>query len=464
MQAPQVRRVLWIVLFLNVGVTVVKLVVGLTTGALSIVADGFHSLIDSSSNVIGLIGVWIASRPPDRNHPYGHQKYETIAAMTIGVLLILAAYEIGQGVIDRLLTGGFEPRVDAVTLAVMAVTFVVNLGIVWYETREGRRLNSQILLADATHTRVDLFVTLSVIAALMGAMLGWPWLDPVVAAGVVVLLVRAAIGILRSASETLTDVAVLDPAQVRAVAEGVAGVVVVSEVRSRGRADAAYVDLRIGVDPVMGTAQAHGVASEVERRLATDIPGVVEALVHVEPQATAAAGWPALAFQLRCLADGFGLGLHDLNAHAEPDGALTLEAHVEVDATLTVGEAHALVDQFEARVREAVPEVGTIVTHIEPVTETVPDEAGHIARRSEWKRKITVVADQLAGQGATHAVELHHVGDALTVSLHVTQPADLPIVQAHDLAERIELSLHQAHPALKRVVVHVEPPGGERVN
>ncbi len=458
MQAAQVRRVLWIVLVLNVAVTVIKLVVGLTTGALSVVADGFHSLIDSSSNVIGLTGVWIASRPPDRNHPYGHQKYETIAAMAIGVFLALAAYEIGQGVIDRLLAGGAPPQVDTTTLLVMAVTFAVNWGIVWYETREGKRLKSQILLADATHTRVDLFVTLSVIAALIGALLGWPWLDPLVAAGVVVLLVRAALGILRSASETLTDVAVLDPAKVRAVAEGVAGVVAVSGVRSRGRPEAAYVDLRIGVDPVMGTAQAHGVASEVERRLSADIPGVVEALVHVEPQAAQTSGWATLAYRLRSLADGFGLGLHDLNAHAEPHGALTLEAHVEVDARLTVGQAHALVDRFEARVREELPEVGTIVTHIEPVVETVPDEAGHIARSSEWRRKITVVADQLAGDGATHAVELHHVGGGLTASLHVTQPADLPIVRAHDLAEQIELSLHQAHPALKRVVVHVEPP------
>jgi cation diffusion facilitator family transporter len=449
---------LWIVLVLNVAVTVVKLVVGLTTGALSIVADGFHSLIDSSSNVIGLAGVWIASRPPDRNHPYGHQKYETIAAMAIGVLLTLAAYEIGQGVIDRLVVGGAPPQVDATTVIVMAVTFAVNLGIVWYETREGKRLKSQILLADAAHTRVDLFVTLSVMAALSGALLGWPWLDPLVAAGVVVLLVRASFGILRSASETLTDVAVLDPAKVRAVAESVAGVVTVSGVRSRGRADAAYVDLRIGVDPGMGTAQAHGVASEVERRLSADLPGVVEALVHVEPQEVAASGWMALAYRLRSLADGSGLGLHDLNAHAEPNGALTLEAHVEVDARLTVGQAHALVDRFEARVRQDLPEVGMIVTHIEPVVETVPDEAGHIARSGEWRRKITVVADQLAGDGATHAVELHHVGGGLTASLHVTQPADLSIVRAHDLAERIELSLHQAHPALKRVVVHVEPP------
>jgi divalent metal cation (Fe/Co/Zn/Cd) transporter len=254
---------------------------------------------------------------------------------------------------------------------------------------------------------------------------------------------------------------VLDPARVRAVAEGVAGVVVVSGVRSRGRPDAAYVDLRLGVDPGMGTTQAHGVASEVERRLAADIPGVVEALVHVEPQATAAAGWPALAYQLRSLADGFGLWLHDLNVHAEPDGALTLEAHAEVDSKLTVGKAHALVDRFEARVREALPEVGAIVTHIEPVTEAVPDEAGRIARRSEWTRKITAVADQLAGQGATHSVELHHVGGGLTASLHVTQPADLPIVRAHDLADQIQLSLHQAHPALRRVVVHVEPPAQE---
>ena len=187
-----VQRVLWVVLGLNLLIAVIKLVAGFLTGSLAILADAFHSLIDSSSNVVGVLGVWVAGRPADANHPYGHQRYETMAALGIGVMLALAAYEIGSGVIDRLVGGGTIPIAEPAAIVVMAGTFVANLIIVWYETREGRRLNSPVLLADAQHTRTDLFVTTSVVAALIGARFGWTWLDPLVALGVVVLLVRAA--------------------------------------------------------------------------------------------------------------------------------------------------------------------------------------------------------------------------------------------------------------------------------
>lgn len=258
-----VQRVLWLVLALNLLVTLIKLAVGLWSGALSVVADAFHSLVDSSSNVIGLLGVWISARPADGNHPYGHHKYETIAAMGIGAMLMVAGYEIGKGVVERLAGGGRGLNITPATFGLMIFTFVVNVAIVAYEARAGRRLQSQVLLADAAHTRTDLFVTISVITSLVGASLGWTWLDPVVAGAVVILLFRAAFGILRDTSYVLSDVAVVDPHTVEQIALGVPGVTVVGGVRSRGRADVAYVDLNVKVDPAMDTAQAHSVASEV---------------------------------------------------------------------------------------------------------------------------------------------------------------------------------------------------------
>ena len=191
-----VRRVLWGILIANLAITILKITLGLVTGALVVIADGFHSLVDLSSNLIGLTAIKLAERPPDDRHPYGYQRYETLGALAIGGLLIVAAWEIIQSVIDRLIHGA-DTEITWLTFGLMALTFPINLGIVFYEVRAGKRLNSSILLADATHTKTDLYVTASVIASMVGIWLGWSWLDLIVASGVVILIVRASVGILR---------------------------------------------------------------------------------------------------------------------------------------------------------------------------------------------------------------------------------------------------------------------------
>jgi divalent metal cation (Fe/Co/Zn/Cd) transporter len=342
------------------------------------------------------------------------------------------------------------------------MTFVVNLGITLYETRAGRRLNSAILLADAAHTRTDLLVTLSVLISLAGSRLNLPWLDPVVAGGVVVLLFRAAFGILRASSNVLTDVAVADPRQVASIAEGVPGVTAVSGVRSRGNTDATYLDLNIRVNPAMDADQAHGVASEVEHRLANAMPGIVDTVVHIEPEweGTGGTAWEKLALELRKLADGLGLGFHDLHAHIERDGTFSAEVHLELAAGLSLAEAHAAADYFEARAISALPELRSLVTHLEPLPNDLPNEAGWLTstRAAHLRSRLTRLADQIAGLGACHSVELHDVAGHLTATLHVTLPGDLPLIKAHAMAERIEAALHTQEPGLSRVVVHVEPP------
>jgi cation diffusion facilitator family transporter len=462
-----VRRVLWLVLGLNLAVTAVKLAVGLASGAISVVADAFHSLVDSSSNVIALVGVWAAARPADRNHPYGHHKYETIATLSIGAMLLIAAFEIGRGAIERLLDpAGPVPTVTATILVLLALTFVVNLGVTAYETRAGRRLNSSLLIADATHTRSDLLVTLSVMASLVGVRLGLTWLDPLVAGGVVLLLFRAAFGILRTTSDVLTDVAVANPDRVEDIALSVPGVTAVDSVRSRGRTDAAYVDLNIRVNPAMSADQAHGVASEVEHRIAHAMPGVLDTVVHIEPEWAEPGGtaWEEIALRLRAVADGLGLGAHDLHAHFERDGGISVELHLEMAAELTLGEAHAVADHFEARARQVLPDVRQIVTHLEPLPTSLPGEVGGLSPQgaTRLKAELTALADKVAGVGACHEVQIHNVSGHLTATLHVTQPAEMPLYDAHVLAESIERQLRNHGQALSRIVVHVEPPEGHQ--
>jgi divalent metal cation (Fe/Co/Zn/Cd) transporter len=187
---------------------------------------------------------------------------------------------------------------------------------------------------------------------------------------------------------------------------------------------------------------------------------VVDTVVHVEPLgADSPRGpWESLALKLRGRADGLGIAMHDLHAHVEREGGYALEAHVEVDSSLTLGAAHALVDEFERRVLAEVPEVQSFVTHLEPLPAELADEAGHVARMADLRTRVVALVDGIAGRGSAHQVVVHNVAGHLTVTLDVTQPASLPLVEAHALAEKIERALHSHEHRLRRVVVHVEPP------
>lgn len=276
-----VRRVLVGILGLNVLVAVAKLIVGWLTGSISMVADGFHSLTDGASNVVGLIGISLAARPPDETHPYGHQKFETFAALIIGALLATTAWEVLNRSIERL-RGGGAPEVTTLSFAVMIVTICINLGVTIYERRRGEELGSEILKADATHTQSDVFASLGVIVSLIATRLGYPVADVVMALLITIAIAYAAFNIIRHSADTLLDSAAFSPEQVRAVAETVAGVQSVHKVRTRGQPDRAYADLHVQVRPDLRIDQAHVIGHKVQERLRDEF-GFRDVVVHVEP-------------------------------------------------------------------------------------------------------------------------------------------------------------------------------------
>ncbi len=457
-RTQHIQRVLWIILALNIVITIIKLAVGFATGALSVIADGTHSVVDSSSNIIGLAGLWIASRPPDENHPYGHRKYETVATLAIGAMLLLVSWEIVQGIIERV-TSGSTPTIQTLDIVIMAATFVFNLIIVLYETREGKRLGSDILLADATHTRTDLFVTISVVISLVATQFGFGWVDVMVASGVVLFIVKAAFDILRQTSYTLTDASVIDPKRIERSALTVNGVKFADRVRSRGSVGDTYVDLHISVDHAMSTDQAHAIATEVERKIISDVEGVVDAVVHIEPARERISDWEAIMVRARAEADALGISVHDIHAHLEMNGDYAIEMHVEVPAHLSLGEAHAIADELEKRVCKAIPRVSDVTTHLEPLEPEVPSEEGESEEELNLlTKRIAQIADSVAGSGAAHAIHLHRVEGHLTTTIHVTQPASSTLAEAHELAEEVDRRILNQLPQIKRVVVHVEPP------
>ncbi len=277
-----ISRVLWGVLGLNLVVALAKLAYGLRSGSLSITADGVHSLLDGSSNVVGLVGLAVSHRPPDANHPYGHRKYETFAALGIAVLMMFGCYEIAREAVARLL----HPRPVSISTAAFAIilgTLAVNLFVVWLERREGRRLSSEILLSDAAHTGSDVLASVLVLVSLTLGRLGLTWVDAAAAVVIVGLILHAGFGILRGTLSTLSDERRIEPARVEAAALEEPGVLQAHNVRSRGPADDIHLDLHILVDPGTPLADAHALGHRVEERLRRGFPGLTDVVVHVEP-------------------------------------------------------------------------------------------------------------------------------------------------------------------------------------
>ncbi|MDW8065416.1 MAG: cation diffusion facilitator family transporter [Anaerolineae bacterium] len=454
MYQREVQRVLWIVLVANMTIAIIKLLVGLQTEALSAIADAFHSGLDASANIIGLVGIALASRPPDHNHPYGHRKYEAIAALILGLLLLMASLEIIRGVIERLLFGG-QPKISEPLFMLMLLALPVNFTISHYEARQGERLRSSILMADALHTRTDVFVTLSVLASLAAVRLGLPWLDPMVALGVVGVIIAAGLRILRSTALVLTDSAAVDPAEVERVALSVPGVRSIHRVRSRGTPDETYLDLHLKVDPAMSTEQAHAIATEVEKRLKSEIQGVVDAIVHIEPgRFPPPSEWEAMAVRLRNLADGLGLGVHELHGIQTPEG-YHIGLHVEVDEALSVEEAHDRVTELERRAREHFPRILTVITHIEPRAHG-PRVAG-LGAPENLIVAAREAAERIFGHGSCQEIYLYSHEAGYDTALICQVSGKTPLEEAHRRAEALEQELRQRFPKLQHIIIHVEP-------
>jgi cation diffusion facilitator family transporter len=277
-----VSKVLYRVLFLNLGVALAKIALGYATGAVSILSDGFHSLTDSASNVVALIGISVARRPPDADHPYGHRKYETMASLGILLFLLLVMIQVVSAAMDRFINGG-SPRVFPEGIALMTVTLIINVAVVIYEMREGRRLRSEVLQADAKHTRSDVLTSVAVLGALIGVWFGYPLLDPMAALLVAGFIGHACWSIAFDASGILSDQIVIPESGVREVVQSVPDVLGCEKIRTRGATDYAFLDLHLWLDPKMPLEDAHSTSHVVKDRLMQTFPQLVDVVIHIEP-------------------------------------------------------------------------------------------------------------------------------------------------------------------------------------
>ena len=279
----EIRRVLILTLAFNWLVAFSKITYGLITKCASMSADGFHSFGDGASNIIGLVGIWAASKPKDKDHPYGHKKFETMATLGISFILFLAAFNIFRESVTRI----FHPVVPDVTsfsFILMFVTLGINIFVMKYERKKGAELSSDILVCDSLHTKSDILASVVVIGTLVSIKMGASILDVVVASLIAIFIAKSGFDILKTSSKVLCDGRVLHESKIKNIAKNVSGVNSVHNIRTRGRKDDIHVDLHVIIDAKMHVDDAHKLSHQIEILLKKEIFDITEVNEHIEPE------------------------------------------------------------------------------------------------------------------------------------------------------------------------------------
>jgi len=279
----KVKQVLWVILFANLAVAVLKIIVGNIIKSASMTADGFHSLTDASSNIVGLIGIQYASKPVDEDHPYGHRKFETLAGLFISGMLFVVSGKIIIGAIDRF----FDPVIPNITfesLIVLLATLSINIFVSVFEYRKGKKLNSQILVSDSMHTRSDIYVSIGVLVTLISIKLGLPpMIDSIASLVVAVFIIHAAYEIFKDNSDVLVDKAVVDTEKIRNIAQSFEQVKNTHNIRSRGSDNDLHIDMHIMIEPDMSIQESHQLILNIQAKICKELNGNVQIIAHLEP-------------------------------------------------------------------------------------------------------------------------------------------------------------------------------------
>jgi cation diffusion facilitator family transporter len=443
--------------------TAIKLVVGLMTGSLGILSEAAHSALDFLAAGVTWFAVRASGRPADREHTYGHGKVENLSALFETVLLLVTCGWIIFEAVQRLFFKHVEVEATIWAFAVMIISIVVDLSRSRALSRAARKYDSQALEADALHFSTDIWSSSVVLLGLVGVLLstlpGLRWLlkaDALAALGVAAIVVWVSVQLGRRTIGHLLDEVPpgLHDSIVQAVQ--VPGVVKVLRVRVRRSGPEAFADVTLTVGRDVALERAHEVASAAEAEVRRLLPGA-DVVVHVEPTDSATdirdEDTPGV---VRAIASRLGLAAHDINVE-QVLGSRSVELHLEVDDGLSVAAAHGQATAFEKALREAIPGVGHIVTHIEPV-----GVAGS-PRRADPRDEVQVleILHELAREDSLHChphnVTVRRTGGELAVSFHCALDADTAITTAHAITEQVEHALRARLPHLGRVVIHVEP-------
>jgi cation diffusion facilitator family transporter len=433
----------------------VKLIAGVLSGSLGLVAEAVHSGTDLVAALLTFLALRVAVRPPDREHPYGHGKAEHLAALGEGAFLVLASILIGAQAAVRLATSS-EGDVTAHwwTFAVMGVVLVVDVSRMVVSHRAAVRHQSAALASNALHFASDMVGTLAVLIGLLLTRAGTPAADSIAALVVAVLVISAAARLMRRNVNVLMDRAPEEAeATARAAITAAEPNVELRRLRVRQAAGRYFVEATVGYRADAALGQSHAMADSVEEAVRAALPGA-DVVVHVEP-AAAADG------DLRERASAAALtvrGVHEVHNVRVVDvgGRPELSLHLKLPADLDLGRAHEIAEAVEDAIRAAVPELGNVHTHIEPLT---PAAAGAEPRRAAvagLDRTIRAIVREHTGAEPC-ALRFREDDEGLVALLTIELAGDQTLEAAHRAATEIERAIRRAAPQISAVIVHTEP-------
>jgi cation diffusion facilitator family transporter len=448
--------------------TGLKLAVGVLTGSLGILAEAAHSGLDLVAALVTFFAVRLSDRPPDDQHLYGHGKIENLSALIETLLLLVTCAWIIYEAIQRLFFKAVEVEASIWAFAVMGISIVVDVSRSRILYAAARKHKSQALEADALHFSTDIWSSAVVIVGLglvwLSERLGpeWAWLinaDAVAALVVAVIVIWVSLQLGKRAVSVLLDAAPPGLAeQIAREAGQVTGVQGVGEVRVRQAGASTFVDLTVHVDRGASLERGHEIAEAVDSQVSR-LAHRGDVVVHVDPVRRTEERLPQT---VSALASRFGLRTHFVHAHEVRDRYF-VDLHVEVPSDLTLGQAHDRVTQFEMALRDELPHVYDVHSHIEPlapsmevVTPLSPGEQQALAS------EVARIAEEVLGLQACSRVHVRLGPDGYDVVLHCLADPDLPITEAHRLADEAEKRIQVRVRGVSQVLIHVEPEGEGR--
>jgi len=447
-----------------IAVTVLKIVVGLSTGSLGILSEALHSGLDLVAAVITLMSVRVSDKPADAEHQYGHGKIESFSAfLETGLLLLTCAWIIWEA-IKRLFFHMVEIEPSLAAFAVMALSMVVD----WWRSRALQRIadkyDSQALQADALHFRTDIWSSAVVILGLalvwVGERFQLAWLeraDPIAALFVAGVVISVSWRLARQTTDALLDAAPKGArGKVIEAVSGVPGVLEVDRARIRRSGNRYFADLSVALSRNVTFQKSEEVVGEVTAAARRILPDA-DVVVHSLPRAVRGEN---IFDRIRAVAARHNLGVHDISIQ-DLHGRLHVEQHLEMQETLPLKQAHDRVTQLEEEIREQIGEISTILTHIESEPATI-ETGDELVQNAALERKLKEIAPQFQEVKDVHEMQFKRVGGKLYVSCHCTMEDDLPLSRVHEVMTAMETRFKQEAPGLFRVLIHPEPQTDNR--
>jgi len=442
-----------------IAITVLKTVVGVTTGSLGILSEAAHSALDLIAATITLFSVRVSDKPADAEHQYGHGKVENFSAFMETGLLLLTCIWIVYEAVSRL----FFRRVEIEPTIPAFVVMFFSMGVDFWRSRALGRIaakyDSQALEADALHFSTDILssgvVALGLLLVLVGRRFGIVWLrdaDPIAALFVAGVVVYVSSRLARRTIDALLDAA---PAGIRSriisAVSKVDGLLEVDRVRIRRAGNRYFADLSIGLSRNVTFQRSEQVADAVTDAVHNVLPDA-DVVVHSVPRAV---NTENIFDRVRAVATRNNLNVHDVSVQ-DLRGNLHVEQHLELDERLSLKDAHDRVTVLEAEIRRDVPEISSILTHIESEPATI-EPGDEMVRDARLEKRLKAIAAEFPEILDMHDVQIKRVRGRLYVSCHCTMSDDLPLTRVHDISTQLEIRFKQEAPELFRVLIHPEP-------